>query len=75
MVAGTNKYELKGKGIQVLYRDHLASTLYDLHHRSSVWMVVTPFKVTVQRTALARNLNLWNQLPTGSERICIHRGA
>jgi len=27
MVAGPIKYELKGKGIQVLYSDHLASTL------------------------------------------------
>jgi len=28
MVAGPFKYELKGKGIQVLYSDHLTSTLY-----------------------------------------------
>jgi len=38
MVAGPIKNELKG--IQVLYSDHLALTLYGeiRHHHSSVWM-------------------------------------
>src|SRR6218665_138467 len=48
-------YLIAGKGVQILYSDHLSSTLCAgdvLHHRSSVSRDATPFKVHVQRTSL-----------------------
>jgi len=65
------EYKGRGKDVEVLHsnRIHSVDTAGGIpHHRSSVWMDTTPFKVPVQdKDPASPSFHLWNKPPLGSE--------